>query len=603
MSKQSTFSFKNLLKPNQKTFDVNPETWFAICIGVSIISFLTPFHTHLGKDFLPNAFSYICMVFGLMVFLPMSKLEKVSLATLSWLAFACYLIFQTFFGLIRYPDAMIFPVVCLVVAGLLTLASSNIIDKKAFLNKVFIATYIMALGSFIIQVLQIFELQWTIGFVELTHLAGNGRLFANFLQPNHAAHAFILAFCGVIYHLSIIKKPPHRSLLWILFLIFSVAIAFTKSRAGLVMAVGAIGVFFISQPITIKQKIRQIMLNVMLFLTIYVVASLVLNQMNISTYGGNLGAIGRLTEGGNRTVLAKQALIVFGDNPLFGVGWNNYVQAGIEHAHIFNWRENPDHSHNFLTMILAELGIFGVFLLIPILMMLWRCVHFKHSAESAVALAFVIATIAYASVEYPLWFFRYLAIFAVCLGLVEQRYAVLPRIFNEKNTKAVLSISLLLSALIAENYIWQFVSKRFHDSQRYFYVDLYPTAEDKLSADTTTFGFSFYHGQILASQTWVTPEGDIQEKLRIFRNAMNVFGSQYYTLAYAKMLAFDGQHDKALEYIKIACVRNVDVKVGCEQVTQDLQKTIKKYPEPFTNLLEQFQKWRSENPEKTGFKP
>lgn len=603
MTQQSTSFFKNLLKPNQKTFDVNPETWFAVCMGVSIVSYLIPFHTTLGKDFIPNGFSFICMAFALMIFFPMKKLEKFSLASYTWFLLAGYLLCQIFLGLIRYPDAMIFPIVCLVVAGLLTLASSNIDDKRKFLDKVFIASYIMAVISFIIQILQILDIQWMIGFVELSHLSGNGRLFANFLQPNHAGYAFVLALCGVLYHLHIYAKSKYRVLLWLLFIVFSVAIAFTKSRAGLVMAVGAIGVFFIAQPIPVKEKISQIAKKVLLFLGVYVVASLLLNQLNISNYGGNLGAIGRLAEGGNRLVLAKQSLMIFSENPIFGAGWNNYVQAGIEQAHEFNWRENPDHSHNFLTMILAELGIIGALLLIPIVVMLWRCVHFKHSAESAVALAFVGVSILYASVEFPLWYFRYLAVFAIFLGLIEQHHAVVPKVFTTKAVTSALSIGLLLSALAAENYIWQFVSKRFHDSQRYFYLDLHPMEEDKVTKNTSIFGFGLYHGQILASQTWVNPEGDIKEKQQIFKNAMNVVGSQYYTLAYAKMLAFDGQTNKSLEYFKIACVRSPDVMDNCNEVETDLQKVIKDYPDVFTELLSQFKQWRAENPEKTGLSP
>lgn len=603
MTQQTTSFFKNLLKPNQKTFDVNPETWFAICVGLSIIGYIIPLHTIVGKDFIPNGFSFICMAFALMIFFPMKKLEKFSLASYTWFLLAGYLLCQIFLGLIRYPDAMIFPIICLVVAGLLTLASSNIGNKHKFLDKVFIASYIMATISFIIQIMQILDIQWVINFINITHRAGNGRLFANFLQPNQAGYAFVLAFCGVLYHLHIYAKSKYRVLLWFLFIIFSVAIAFTKSRAGLVMAVGAIGVFFIAQPIPVKEKISQIAKKVLLFLGVYVVASLLLNQLNISNYGGNLGAIGRLTESGNRLVLAKQALMIFSENPIFGAGWNNYMQAGIEQAHEFNWRENPDHSHNFLTMILAELGIIGALLLIPIVVMLWRCVHFKHSAESAVALAFVGASILYASVEFPLWYFRYLAVFAIFLGLIEQRHAVVPKVFTTKAVTSALSIGLLLSALAAENYIWQFVSKRFHDSQRYFLLDLEPTDEDRVSKDTAVWGFSFYNEQILATQTWVNPEGDIKEKQRIFKNAMDVFGSQYYTLAYAKMLAFDGQKDKALEYLKVACVRSANLKASCDEVENDLQKVIKKYPDVFTDLLSQFKQWRAENPEKTGLSP
>lgn len=603
MTQQATSFFKKIFTPNQKTFDINPETWFAICIGLSIIGYIIPLHTVVGKDFIPNAFSFICMAFALMIFFPMKKLEKISLASHTWFLLAGYLLCQAFLGIIRYPDAMIFPITCLVVVGLLTLASSNIDNKRKFLDKVFVASYFMAVMSFIIQIMQIMDIQWVINFVDITHRAGNGRLFANFLQPNQAGYAFVLAFCGVLYHLHIYAKSKYRVLLWLLFIIFTVAIAFTKSRAGFVMAVGAIGVFFIAQPITVKEKILQIAKKFLLFLGVYVVASLLLNQLNISTYGGNLGGIGRLAESGNRLVLAKQALMVFGENPIFGAGWNNYVQAGIEQAHNFNWRENPDHSHNFLTMILAELGIIGALLLIPIMVMLWRCVHFKHSVESAVALAFVGVSILYASVEYPLWYFRYLAVFAIFLGLIEQRHVVVPKFFTTKAVTSALSIGLLLSALVAENYIWQFVSKRFHDSERYFLLDLEPTEEDRVAKDRAVWGFGFYNEQILASQTWVNPEGDIKEKQRIFKNAMNVFGLQYYTLAYAKMLAFDGQQEKALEYMKVACVRSANLKASCDEVEKDLQKVIKKYPDIFTELLTQFKQWRAENPEKTGLSP
>lgn len=67
----------------------------------------------------------------------------------TFVALVGYLICQILFGLIRYFNEMIFPITCLLVAGLLILASINIVNKKLFLHKVFIVAYLVTIGLFI----------------------------------------------------------------------------------------------------------------------------------------------------------------------------------------------------------------------------------------------------------------------------------------------------------------------------------------------------------------------------------------------------------------------------------------------------------------------
>lgn len=581
---------------------LHSDGWFAFFIMLMIICFLTPIHSFVvGYDFLSGIVKYVFVAFGLVGFyLLVPSIRKISYSTFTWWALALLVAFHVLFMPVPYPDGMMFPISALIIAGILGWAGSNIIDKSKFLDIIFLGAYVVAIASFMIQIMQLFDVQLMIGNFQLTHLAGNGRLFANLLQPNQLAYVFILTLCAVMYHAYVKKlNPVKKYLLIIVFLLITIGLALTKSRAGFVMAIAVFFIFYFCQPLSIKQKFLSFFSYTIPFVCLYLAVSWMVYYVGVSDYGGSLGAVGRFAEHGNRLNLAKQTLAIFFDHPVFGVGFGNYKSAVLGYLEQFPFTENVDNSHNFLTMILAEMGILGALCLIPIAIMLIKCIHTKHSTVSAASLSFVVATILYSIVEFPLWYFAYLAIFSLFLGLVDQKYLILPNIKNLNVIKQSLAVLLFLSIGIAEYYIWQFTVNRYGDGYRFMLLDLSPSDEDRVSKNMGIFGLKEYNDMILATQTPIENK-DTKEKELIFKKAAYKFATQYYLTAYAQMLAYNHQPSESLKYFKIACLRSLDLTSSCNKVADDLKKFTEQNPEVFREIYQQYQLWRQQNPNKTG---
>ena len=594
---------------------VQPMRFFVIFIGLSILGYLLPYHSPLGRDFLVNSFSFICIAIGLFGFFWQNPLANVRFhaSIVSWLLFAVLLLVQPLFLHISYPDALLFPIVCLLVVALTSFASSQVIDKRLFLNRLFVFAYVMALATFVIQIMQINDWTYNLGsWVIIRNNALPTRLDGNFGQANHAGYGFVLALCGVIYQLhqsfvvqSIPKKSDKFLLIYriglvLLFAMFSAGLAWTQSRAGLVMMVAVIGVYFFAQQIAIKPKLLLTILAWAFFGLYYVGASwlgsLMLGQ-------GNLGAVSRMSGGqGNRTALHERGMMMFSDHSLTGVGWNNYMKASIDYAQQFHWPEIADHSHNFISMILAEMGLLGALCCLPIVWVLVRAVHFRHSSESAIALAFVIASPLYASVEYPLWYFRYLVIFSVFLTLVEAKNFV-PITYKRPSwsifgTNGILALLSLVLAVGGIFYAYQYYKLDYLNYSRFTTHKNHQFTDNQIDYSKKLFGFSAYDERLLAMKIPINGN-DVDKKLPIFADVLNNDSSQFNMLAYAQLLAFKGQKDKAFAYIQASCVMVRDVSF-CDNVDSDLSKLAKNNPQVFADLYQRFVAWREQNPEKTG---
>lgn len=586
---------------------------FSLTMGGVIFCYLLPWHSPLGKDFLVNTLPFIIICLGIAEFVWWHRVVQVSLSAVTWLLLAMLLSVQPLFLTIAYPDALIFPITCLLVVALVATVTSNISDKKALLNRVFLAGFIMALLTFAIQVMQMFRYQIEWGGWVIARGTPNGMRFdANFGQANHAAYGFVLALSGVVYqlHQSFTAKTGqkiagipnvaigqyrqyYRFLLMVLFVIFTVGLALTQSRAGMVMMVAVMAVYFIGQPLAWGKKLALSVFGVAMFLLYYVGTSWL---AGVVSGANSLGAVSRMAGGqGNRPALNERALMMFSDHPITGVGWNNYMLASIDYAQHFKWPEIADHSHNFATMILAEMGIIGALCFLPIVWVLVRAIHFRHSAESAIALAFVAASILYASVEYPLWYFRYLAVFAMFLALVEQKY----RAFDVPKlaTKALAGImAILIGAAIF--YAQTYLKLNYLDYGSFTTHKNHLNTDSQIDYRTRTFGFGAYDGRLVAMKVPVNNQ-NIDKKLEVFNDVLTSDSSQFNLMAKAQLLAYKGDKTGALEQIQAACIMIPNVK-DCANVNTDLQRLADTNPAVFGELYTDFVQWRKDNPVKTG---
>ena len=583
---------------------------FTLLMGFAILTYLMPWHSPLGRDFVVNATAFGFVSLAIAAFFWQNPITKLSKSVLTWLLLALLIACQPLFNHIAYPDALIFPVISLVVVALTALIGSNIENKANLLNRLFIAVYLMAIATFMIQMMQTqgYQIDYK-GWVIARGNANGGRYDGNFGQANHAGYAFVLALCGVIYQLQQSFQEKLNAPQWligryrqyarfglmVLFVIFTIGLALTQSRAGLVMMLAVIPIFFLTQPIAWKSKLSASVFGLVVFVLYYMGASWISNYSSAN----QLGAVSRMAGGqGNRSAMSERAMMIFHDHVLTGVGWNNYMGASVDYAQYFKWPEIADHSHNFATMILAELGVLGALCFVPIVWVLVRAIHLRHSSESAIALAFVIASILYASVEYPLWYFRYLAVFALFLALIEQRNWQLA--WQSKLTKAM-SVVMLGLAMLSGYYIWQYFHLNYLDYNRFIKHTNHLNQDKGIDYQNEVFGFSAYHDRILAMQVPINRH-QASVKEAIFEEVLNTDSSQYNILAYAQFLAYKGDQQAALTHIKAACVMVKNLS-DCDNVDTDLGNLAKQDPATFAALYREFRQWRDANPEKTGLKP
>ena len=593
--------------------------WLGWCMGMAILGYLLPWHSPIGRDFLVNSWSFAWIVAGVMAWLWVYPARHVGLSVVTWLGLAGWLGVQPLLVDIRYPHALIFPIGSLLVVALLTWVASNVTDKARLLTRVFGAAFVMAVLTFAIQIMQILQYQiaWQ-GWIIARSTANPTRFDGNFGQANHTAYAFVLALCGTLYLLQQAfgegrcfgrrvatwrYRQVYRIVLMLGFVVFSIGLALTQSRAGLGMAVMVLVSYFAVQPLAWRRKAALVGGAVAAFLLYYVTASWLasLGQANA------LGAVSRLAGGqGNRAAMHARGLLMFGEHPLTGVGWNNYMGASIDYAQQFAWPEIADHTHNFVSMLLAELGAVGLAWCLPIVWVLLRALHTRHSRESAAALAFVLASLLYASVEYPLWYFRYLAVFALFFALIDQRqYALrLPAStggivggIGRRGLVVVLAVVLGVLGF----YVQTFLGRNYLDYSQFVRHDNHKFTDQSVPPYRQIWGFEPYEERIFAMRVPVNAV-NIADKTRLFYNVMGLDSSQFNMLAYAQLLAYQGDTVNALRYAQAACVMVRDIK-NCDNIDIDLGNLARQHPAVFGALYQDFVAWRKANPAKTGLTP
>lgn len=176
------------------------------------------------------------------------------------------------------------------------------------------------------------------------------RMFSSFLDPNFAGSFFVLFF--IFLNGLIFQKKMSRVLLCVLAILTACSIFLTFSRSALIMFISAIVTFLF-----IKNRKQLAILLVFFILMI----TFVLQYVN-KTEGTNFFRISSIDA---RLVSAQKALIIFLDNPLYGIGFNAYRYAQEAHGFL---KPNPkiaaDHSasatDNSVLFVLATTGITGL---------------------------------------------------------------------------------------------------------------------------------------------------------------------------------------------------------------------------------------------------
>ncbi len=171
------------------------------------------------------------------------------------------------------------------------------------------------------------------------------RMFSTFLDPNFAGSFFVLYFLFVSNYLNFKKK-----ITFILPALTLIAIFLTFSRSAYIMLIVAAVIY----SFLLKQKKTGIILVVLIINSIVLISAI-----SLKSEGTNLL---RTASGEARIDSMKNAVTIFKDHPLFGIGFNSYRYAQRNYGFI-NEDKMVVHSgagtDNSFLFILATSGIIG----------------------------------------------------------------------------------------------------------------------------------------------------------------------------------------------------------------------------------------------------
>lgn len=176
------------------------------------------------------------------------------------------------------------------------------------------------------------------------------RMFSSFLDPNFAGTFFVLYFLFAFTFFQKLKANKYKYLLICILILGSISILLTFSRSAYIMFLIGIGNLLI-----IKGQTKKLLFFIAIFaLSLFLVPKLVLKSEGTN--------ILRTASGEARLDSVNNALTIFKDNPILGVGFDSYRYAQKRYGFI-NENKGLIHSaagtDNSFLFVLATTGVVG----------------------------------------------------------------------------------------------------------------------------------------------------------------------------------------------------------------------------------------------------
>ena len=342
-----------------------------------------------------------------------------------WVAVQPYFVNINFIGLSYITSFEM--LICIIIA-----ITFNTLVKNFGLETVLITICItLTIGSI---------LQSIIGFLQYSGLYKNfswvfydsahptTNIFGHFGQRNHYCHYLSWGIFSLVYliHKDKIKFTVFLPIL--IWLIFSITIAASRSVLMYFACASLISLFFylFNQNASSKKLFFLIGISTILLLVtqyIYPIAYKIIthhNQINsglqrISSNGGEANFIGR------RWVEWQKAWMVFKNSKILGIGWNEYAKQSVYLQTIFP--KAPLNSglftncHNLILQLLAETGLIGTLTVISGLAYSIYRIFLQNKLENTIVCCMIFTTFMHSMVEYPLWYIYFLGPLVIFLSL------------------------------------------------------------------------------------------------------------------------------------------------------------------------------------------
>lgn len=408
------------------------------------------------------------IVAGLIVVIPflLPHHEQAIAFYSEWMAFvfgitACFpFVHKAFWSPLRIPQAAIWLFAFVILIAAQTLVVTPVYVSQALLPGIYLtwATVLVILGSWIRKQLGVERavtmfawmlliggvLSSMVGLVQ--HFDASGKLaflvdqkagsaFGNIGQRNHFATQITLASFALIYLHAI--ERVNRAVAIVLLALLSLMLTASSSRAALIYIVAGIFLTLISYRAIRAPIHRRLLQGVVLLLVLFLVFQFFLPLLNdwlkllLAAMGFDINGLNTLVmlqrdaAGGIDLRLSEwhKAWRMFMESPLWGIGIGNYGWYSFNYQALPEFSAVPEgvlfnHSHNLIMQVLAELGILGFLLLLP-MAVTWikQMLPEWKNPSSWLILSLLIVLLLHSSVEYPLWYSYFLGIAAILLGL------------------------------------------------------------------------------------------------------------------------------------------------------------------------------------------
>ena len=529
--------------------------------------------------------------------------RRIGWSALMWLFLLLLVLIQPLVNTIAYPDSLIFTVGAVVFVLLLSVTVYQIEDKASFTRTLSWFILIGALLEYLTQLAQL--LQWTFLFYNLVYpVPAGGRPIGNIVQPNQAAFIYAMGIAAACYLQDIkvtreIATQQMTTLIsqrWLtLFfglsvLILASGIAISASRTGMVLGIAAIIGYYLLNERPLKQRLTKGGLFTALSLIGYVLGSYLLSSYSPTQSALNKIATTTATES-LRGYQLEQALLIFKDHPLFGIGWGNFASSALVYAEQLPWMSTTDHSHFIVSNIASELGVIGLLVFIPFIYIIWKNIRLGRQPSSAFVLSILGVITLYSFSEYPLWYFYFLMLFAVFLALADIKMSDV-----QINLKRIFTALLIVSALLSVYYYQAFMQyNKVADLTTLEIPD-----EQKLALVTelnTPYGFTLYKEYLLYHSLSVSTE-QLDEKIAIGDRVVSLFPAPSLMMQQGLLYGLKGDSEANLKLFKAACL--FEFATDCASVQDALIEARDSQPIYYQQTLEEFLAWREANPEQTG---
>lgn len=524
------------------------------CIAY-VFGILTPVHAQMiGNDYNTGLIVSSLVGVGIVLGFQVIRCDRLGISTLTWLSLALLIVLQPAFQSIVYPDSLIFPFGALLLASLLSIFSVNFptYKKPIIVHSVAWLLLITGVLSACTQLYQYFRPNGIQGIIP--SLPPMGRITGNLAQPNIASFVNILAIISA-YYLLFLKQKNKKILFFLMPAVFLLVlgVSLSGSRAGVILlAVGLVGGLFYAWH---SHKIRWLVFlgGLLVAMPAYQLGVAMLHSWDFAQAPAVVGT-DRLMSGGLglRSILLERAWWAFSSNPIFGVGYNNYLSFGFDNIERVSWYEAADHSHNVIAQIAAELGIVGLLTLMGVVVVLCQklvtFVKFKLPTDELFLCLLLATIILYSFSEFPLWYPNFLFLFVFLMGLLDKGFVLKVGLSNK-----LLSAFAFMLMLGAATYTGLY-HKYHNDYGIVMYADVKNQEKiDSYQAFPNIFGF-LKAKNLMLHMVADEDKNDPKQLIPIGNNLIKATSSMNIANVQVKLLMREGRQEEADKLNRALCI-------------------------------------------------